>query len=493
MKLTPEQQKLVISLLLSDNSLYSRAKPCLRPEYFSAEFQPTIQFVEDYTNKYNAIPLMEQVNVETGMNYVAVPQISKNPMQQQSVLDMVNDFCKTQALNLAVIEGSKRIAAGDTETIMDLIKEAQRVGVRRDYGINFWDEQDVWLNQTAAMSGSVKTGWNLLDDNIGGGFSWGELEIIASPSGGGKSLALANLGLSFSMRGYNVIYFTLELAKELVGKRIFSMHSGIPYSDLKGKLDAAIETEQALRKDMNANLGMFRLVNLPQRSSVSEIDSRVREMEIEFGRQFQIIIVDYADLMAPRDKRIDPNNINQTGKYIIEELRGWAKDLRTAQGLPTLCLTASQVGKDSMSEMDLNMNNLSGSAWKINTADLIFSVRTNKVMRENGKYELKILKNRNGGGLDNTFKISYNPQTLLMGSIEEMSNNKITQERYDMGKNYYRGNALSGVQTVMSEEQKNEQQVTQAKGLFSTKPMPVQKEVMPMETINLINTLIKAQ
>ena len=95
--------------------------------------------------------------------------------------------------------------------------------------------------------------------------------------------------------------------------------------------------------------------------------------------------------------------------------------------------------------------------------------------------------------MDNTFKISYNPQTLLMGSIEEMSNNKITQERYDMGKNYYRGNALSGVQTVMSEEQKNEQQVTQAKGLFSTKPMPVQKEVMPMETINLINTLIKAQ
>ena len=67
--------------------------------------------------------------------------------------------------------------------------------------------------------------------------------------------------------------------------------------------------------------------------------------------------------------------------------------MRTANGLPTLCITASQVGKDSMSEMDLNMNNLSGSAWKINTADLIFSVRTNKVMRENGKYEIKILKN----------------------------------------------------------------------------------------------------
>ena len=68
MKLTPEQQTLLISILLSDYALYARAKPALRPEYFDQAIQPTIKYVEDYTNKYNALPIIEQVNVDTSMD-----------------------------------------------------------------------------------------------------------------------------------------------------------------------------------------------------------------------------------------------------------------------------------------------------------------------------------------------------------------------------------------------------------------------------------------
>ena len=502
MKLTPEQQKLLVSLLLSDYSLYARAKPALRPEYFDASLQPTIKYIEDYTNRYSVLPLTDQINVDTGMDFRFFPQIADNAMQQQGVLDKVNEFCKTQALNLAVVEGAKRISSGDTETILDLIKEAQRVGVRRDYGINFWEEQEEWMGKTSAMSGSIKTGWNLLDDNIGGGFSWGELEIVVSPSGGGKSLAMANLGLSFSLRGYNVVYFTLELAQELVGKRIFSMQTGIPYRELKGRIENAVKVADNMKKKIKGNIGMFRLVNLPQRSTITDIDSYIREMETQFGRQFQIIIIDYADLMGPRDKRIDPNNINLTGKYIIEELRGWCKDIRTANGLPTLCITASQVGKDSMSEMDLNMNNLSGSAWKINTADLIFSVRTNKVMRENGKYEIKILKNRNGGGLDNTFKISYDPSTLLIGDIEEMSESKMKAEARTENTEHY-NDVVRSLGVNNGKEMPAPVQPQHIGSSISPKYVQIGQQPMVMvkrsldesgnETLSLINNLVKSQ
>ena len=61
MKLTPEQQKLLVSLLLSDYSLYARAKPALRPEYFDASLQPTIKYIEDYTNRYSVLPLTDQM------------------------------------------------------------------------------------------------------------------------------------------------------------------------------------------------------------------------------------------------------------------------------------------------------------------------------------------------------------------------------------------------------------------------------------------------
>lgn len=92
---------------------------------------------------------------------------------------------------------------------------------------------------------------------------------------------------------------------------------------------------------------------------------------MHYKRKFQIVILDYADLMGSRDRRVDPNNISLVGKAIAEDLRGWAKQ-RTKEQIPTLVLTASQVGKEAMSEMEFNMNDMAGSQWKINTADMIF-------------------------------------------------------------------------------------------------------------------------
>lgn len=130
--------------------------------------------------------------------------------------------------------------------------------------------------------------------------------------------------------------------------------------------------------------------------------------------------------MGSRDRRVDPNNISLVGKAIAEDLRGWAKQ-RTKEQIPTLVLTASQVGKEAMSEMEFNMNDMAGSQWKINTADMIFSVRTNRSMRESGEYEIKVLKNRNGGAVDKTLRIKYNKETLKMFDDKLVSNSAVKE------------------------------------------------------------------
>ena len=109
------------------------------------------------------------------------------------------------------------------------------------------------------------------------------------------------------------------------------MQTGIPYRELKGRIENAVKVADNMKKKIKGNIGMFRLVNLPQRSTITDIDSYIREMETQFGRQFQIIIIDYADLMGPRDKRIDPNNINLTGKF-LPALSSVSTPTRTRQG-----------------------------------------------------------------------------------------------------------------------------------------------------------------
>lgn len=427
------QQYYVICSLLSNSSIFGRAKAALKPEYFDVAWQPTIKYVLEHSDQYNSVPSIDEVNMmvrpPVKIPFMPVKDLDNNLGAQQNILDIVDSFCRQRALNLAIIEGAERIAKGDTDTISGLIEEAQRVGIKKDYGINITLDElageldeggslEQWMKKTEKEIGTIGTGWKNFDNNIDGGFGWGQLIYIISPSGGGKSLALANLGLNFALQGYNVLYFTFELAQELVGKRILAMGSSIPYRALQKDFAKAKDTFQT-KIHSAEQLGMFRVIDIPQKSTINDIDSRIRDIEMQFKRKFQIVILDYADLMGCRNKRIDSNNINLVGKEIAEDLRGWAK-ARTKAESPTLVLTASQVGKEAMSEMEFNMNDMAGSAWKINTADMIFSVRTNRTMRENGEYEIKILKNRNGGAVDKTMKIKYNQDTLLMYDTEEV-------------------------------------------------------------------------
>ena len=79
------------------------------------------------------------------------------------------------------------------------------------------------------------------------------------------------------------------------------------------------------------------------------------------------------------------------------------------------------------------MNQIAGSVAKTNTADLIFSVRTNLAMKARGEYELKVLKARNAGCVDKKLKLKYNVDTLLMSDMEEITaDNPLSQQSSNM-------------------------------------------------------------
>lgn len=417
--LDEKDQKTLIELMVSDPSVFTRVKAILKPEYFDKKFQHVITYLLDFSNQYNCLPSLEQICNAARDEYHNIPGIKENPNLQQSVLDSVENFCKQRALELAVLEAADMVNKGVNTGIDKLIKDAQLISIKKDLGIDFWENQEEWLKHLEVEMGTVKTGWETFDKMLDGGFNWGSLNYVVSVSGGGKSLALANIGLSMSCMGYNVAYLTYELDKELVGKRIMSMASNIPYRNITGQQQKVIDT--LTFKRMNIKPGMFRIINMPNGSTTQEAEAMIQEVEIATDKQINVVIVDYADLMKCNDRRIDPNNIHLTGKAIAEDLRALARE-RTRVGKNTLIITASQIGKDAMSEMEFDMNQIAGSVAKTNTADLIFSVRTNLAMKQRGEYELKVIKARNAGCVDKKLKLKYNIDTLLMSDMEEVKN-----------------------------------------------------------------------
>ena len=417
--LSEQEQKTLIELIISDPATFTRIKAILKPEYFEQKFQHVIDYLLNFSNEYNALPTIEQISTEARDEYHIIQGISQNPNLQQSVLDSVENFCRQRALEIAILDAADRVNKGQSTGIDKIIKDAQMVSVKKDLGIDFWEKQDEWLKHLEVEMGTVKTGWATFDKMLDGGFNWGSLNYVVSVSGGGKSLALANIGLAMSMMGYNVAYLTYELDKELVGKRIMAMASNIPYRNISTQQNKVIDTLNMRR--MNTKPGIFRIINMPNGSTTQEAEAMIQEVEIALNKQLNVIIIDYADLMRCNDRRIDPNNIHLVGKSISEDLRAMARE-RTRTGKNTLILTASQIGKEAMSEMEFDMNQIAGSVGKTNTADLIFSVRTNSAMKQRGEYELKVLKARNAGCVDKKLRLRYNVDTLLMSDIEEVSN-----------------------------------------------------------------------
>lgn len=423
--LDEKDQKTLIELMISDPQTFTRVKAIVKPEYFDKKFQQTINFLLEFSNTYNAIPTIEQLNNASRIDYSIISGIGQNPNLQQSVLDSVEKFCKQRALELAILDAADRVNNGHSTGIDKIIKDAQMISIRKDLGIDFWQDQEEWLKHLEVEMGSIKSGWKTFDDMLDGGFNWGSLNYVVSQSGGGKSLCLANLGLNLSCMGYNVAYITLELDKELVGKRIMSMASNIPYRNINIEQKKSIDT--IVYKRMNIKPGMFRIINMPNGCTPQDVESMLQEVEIATEKQFQILIIDYADLLRSNDRRIDPNNIHLLGKNIAEELRGMARE-RTRVGKNTMVLTASQITKDNMDEGEYEMSQIAGSVGKTNTADLIFSVRTNQAMRQKGLYELKFLKTRNSGCVGKKLKLQYNIDTLLMSDIEEIkADNPLSQ------------------------------------------------------------------
>ena len=415
--LDEKDQKTLIELIYSDPSVFARVKPILKPEYFDKKFQPTISYLIDFSNQFNTLPLIEQLNTEVRLDYNKINGIENNINTQSSILWLAEQFIKKRALEIAVEEAYGLIAKGETSGIDKIIKDAQQISLQKDLGMNFWDKPAEWLEQQESEQGILPTGWNTFDDLMYGGFGWGELNYVVAPVNSGKSLCMQNLAINWSMMGYNVLFFTLEMNRRLVGKRMASMVSSVPYRDIRKDINKVSDSIIYKRKDIQP--GILQIADLPIGCNANDIESFIQEFEIEKNIIPNIIIIDYADIMSPCDRRIDPNNLNRVDKAISLELRDIARE-RTRNGKNTMVLTASQITKDSMDEMEFGMSNVAGGTTKTQNADNIFSVRTNDAMRQRGEYEFKFLKTRNSGSKDKKLKMKFNVDTLLISDLEEI-------------------------------------------------------------------------
>jgi len=160
---------------------------------------------------------------------------------------------------------------------------------------------------------------------------------------------------------------------------------------------------------------------MPAQSTVNDLRAYVKELQIQTGMRVDFLCVDYLDLLMPVSAKVSPSDLFVKDKYVSEELRNLAKELNV------LFVTASQLNRAAVEEIEFDHSHISGGISKINTADNVFGIFTSRSMRERGQYQIQLMKTRSSSGVGQKVELAFDVETLRITDIEGTENSYKSQ------------------------------------------------------------------
>jgi KaiC/GvpD/RAD55 family RecA-like ATPase len=397
---TVDLQRLFLEFMLTDAQSFVRVQNIYNPENFDRTLREAAKFIQDHAAKHTVLPTVEQVRAVGGVDLKLVPELDARHLEW--FMDEFEGFTKKQELERAILKAADLIEKGEFDPVEKLVKDAVQISLTKDLGTDYWADPVDRLNRYFSSGGQVSTGWPQLDKIMYGGFSRGELNIFAGGSGSGKSLVMMNIALNWLQQGLHGVYITLELSEELTSLRTDAMLNDMSTKDIRKNIDdTALKIRVASKR-----AGNYRIKYMPAQSTVNDVRSFIKEYQVQTGNRVDFVMIDYLDLLMPVSAKVSPNDLFVKDKYVSEELRNLSKEL----GM--LMITASQLNRSAVEEVEFDHSHISGGISKINTADNVFGIFTSRAMRERGKYQIQCMKSRSSTGVGQKIDLDYNMETM---------------------------------------------------------------------------------
>jgi KaiC/GvpD/RAD55 family RecA-like ATPase len=391
---------LFLEMMLCDAQSYVRVQNIYNPENFDRNLRSAAEFIKEHCEQHQTMPDRTQISAATGVKLQEIPDLNDGHFDW--FLEEFEAFTRRQELERAILKSADLLEKGEFDPVEKLIKDAVQISLTKDMGTDYFGSPSERINRYFNSGGQVSTGWPQMDRLLYGGFSRGELNIFAGGSGSGKSLVMMNIALNWLQQGLSGVYISLELSEELCALRTDAMLTSMSTKDIRKD----ISTTELKVKMVGKKAGEYRIKAFPAQSTVNDIRSYIKEVQIQTGIKIDFVMVDYLDLLMPVSAKVSPNDLFVKDKYVSEELRNLAKELGV------LFVTASQLNRSAVEEIEFDHSHISGGISKINTADNVFGIFTSRAMRERGRYQIQCMKSRSSTGVGQKIELEYNIETM---------------------------------------------------------------------------------
>jgi archaellum biogenesis ATPase FlaH len=402
-----EVQKLFLEIMMQNPESFLRVQNIYNAENFDRDLRSAAKFIAEHTEQFKTLPDVKQIKAITGIDLQPIPDLNEG--HTDWFMSEFENFTRRQELSRAILKSADLLEKGNYDPVEKLIKDAVQISLTKDMGTDYFEDPRARLMRLKGNNGQISTGWPSMDKRLFGGMNRGELNIFAGGSGSGKSLFMQNLSLNWVLAGLNGIYLSLELSEDLCAMRLDSMLTSVPSKDIFRELD----TVEMKVKVISKKAGNLWIKYMPAQSNVNHFRAYIKELQVQHNVKPDFICVDYLDLVMPVSAKVSPNDLFVKDKYVSEELRNLAKELNI------LLVTASQLNRSAVEEVEFDHSHISGGISKINTADNVFGIFTSRAMRERGRYQLQLMKTRSSSGVGSKIDLEFNLESLRIIDTEQ--------------------------------------------------------------------------
>lgn len=424
---TQKKEKLLIENLLSSRDVFSRCINIVKPDYFDQpEYRPVIKFVTEYFNKYNNVPPFDIVNAEHDTEF-AKREITTDLYNYSC--DEIEQFCKQSAFINAVRDSYTDLDENEFDKAYKRISDAMLVSLQRDMGVELYENPEEYLKGLLDTEINHPTLIKAIDDVLNGGMARKTFSLFSANSGVGKSNMLANLGVNYSLQGFNVLYISLELPEDMIYIRLSAISTAVNIALWKQRIP---EIAGKLITRKNNGAGSYKVKRMRSGTTANDIRSYLKHYEIEYGYTPDVIIIDYLDLMHPNGGTKNKQVFDQD-KEKSEEVTEILHDYNA------IGISASQQNREALRLASPDQGVIAGGISKVNTVHNYISMAMTDEMLLRGEMLLHFLKTRSSSGRGQTIMLGFDANTLIISDSTDEQKKSLVQIIQNKKKNNDKG------------------------------------------------------
>lgn len=430
-------EKTILSNLILNEEYSRKVYPYLKEDYFDdTSLRKIFQTCCEYVEKYKEPPSKEALKLAIDKRkdlsedaYKQVHEIINDLVVDKNtnssfLLDETEKFCQDKDLynsirkSILILDGQDK--EFDKGEIPRLLSDSLGISFDGSVGHDFLNDFEDRYEHYHRKEERIPFDIDIFNKITKGGLPRKSMTVLLATTGGGKSLLKCHMAANHLMYGKNVLYITMEMAEEEIGRRIDANIMDITIDEVK-EIPRDV-FEKRMNRYKTKTTGKLVIKEYPTGSvHAGHFRHLLNELRLKKNFQPDVIFVDYLNICSSsRVKGAASANSYTLVKSIAEEVRGLAMEFNCA------VVTSSQFNRDGYGNSDVDLTNTSESMGITHTADCILGLVTSEQLDELGQLMIKQLKNRWGDlGYYRRFLVGIDRSKMKIYELEESAQKNI--------------------------------------------------------------------